>query len=348
MQIKNKKLWSIVAAIIACCTIVAVMKLNNVSLVDIRRVLHGANLIWLVPAVICTVLMVYFEGEAVRTIVRGSRYERPRRRGFLYGAADVYFAAITPSASGGQPASAYFMMKDGIPAAVTTAALLLNLVVYTMAIITIAIVTLLVRPQLFLAFTPFCRLLIVLGILTLTFLGLTFYLLLRRQKLLFHGAIKFLHFLHRIHLMKNPRKREEKLLKVMEEYRDCVRLLGGQRRMLLRVYYLNILQRVAQILVTIFSYLTLRGEAGKLFDLACTQVFVILGSNCVPIPGSMGVTDFLMLDGYGGLMNREKSVHLEILARGLSFYGCVLLSGVVVLAGYLLLRRRAKKLEQEQ
>ena len=57
---------------------------------------------------------IYFEGEALRVLVRHMGYPAKRSHGFVYSAADVYFSAITPSASGGQPASAYFMLKDGI------------------------------------------------------------------------------------------------------------------------------------------------------------------------------------------------------------------------------------------
>ena len=55
-------------------------------------------------------------------------------RGVLYSAADIYFSAITPSATGGQPASALLMVGDGIPTAVTTVVLLLNLAMYNLSI----------------------------------------------------------------------------------------------------------------------------------------------------------------------------------------------------------------------
>jgi hypothetical protein len=57
----------------------------------------------------------------------------------------------------------------------------------------------------------------------------------------------------------------------------------------------------------------------------------------------MGVTDYLMLDGYMNLMNRETAFSLQMISRGLSFYCCVLLSGLVTLIGYLRIRNRKKK-----
>ena len=74
-------------------------------------------------------------------------YPAKRSHGFVYSAADVYFSAITPSASGGQPASAYFMLKDGIAGTAVMAALLLNLIMYTLAILTIGLVDILIFPE---------------------------------------------------------------------------------------------------------------------------------------------------------------------------------------------------------
>ena len=65
--------------------------------------------------------------------------------GTVYGGADVYFSAITPSASGGQPASAYFMIRDGIPGYAATVALLINLVMYTLSLLTIGLLCMILK-----------------------------------------------------------------------------------------------------------------------------------------------------------------------------------------------------------
>ena len=116
--------------------------------------------------------------------------------------------------------------------------------------------------------------------------------------------------------------------------------------MLWRVYLLNVLQRMSQIIVTLFSFGAMHGDLHKLPHLLATQIYVVLGSNCVPIPGGMGVTDYLMLKGYCRLMPRDEAFRLEILSRGLSFYICILVSLVTVIAGYIVLRKRKMKMEK--
>ena len=162
-------------------------------------------------------------------------------------------------------------------------------------------------------------------------------------------------FLSGIHLMRHPERWEERLRLARKEYRECVQVLAASRRMWLVAFFFNLMQRFSQFMVTVFVYLSITGGAsaaagqgagagstsiGQLVNLWATQCFVSLGANCVPIPGSMGVTDYLMLDGYLNLMNKQTAYELQILTRGLSFYFTVLLSGAVVLICYLLQNRK--------
>ena len=107
-------------------------------------------------------------------------YPTKHKDAFVYSAADIYFSAITPSASGGQPASAFFMIKDGMPATTVMAALLVNLIMYTLAVISIGVFAILAFPKIFLNFSVVCKIFIVSGIIVLSVLAIIFYLLLRK------------------------------------------------------------------------------------------------------------------------------------------------------------------------
>ena len=348
---QNRILWSFITLALAVVTVILVFRSSGMTLGQLAQVIRQADKRWLLPAAVCSIGIVLFEGEAVLTILKRAGYKKKQHRGFLYAAADCYFSAITPSATGGQPASAFFMMKDKIPAAVTTACLLANLVMYNAAILTIGIFCILIRPGLYFHFQPFCRLLIILGIAVLSVMGLIFFGLLWKQDILKKIISALIRLLSRVHLMRHPERWEERLRLAMMDYKACVNMLAGSKKMWILAYLFNLAQRLCQFLVTVFVRLALRPAGGgtqsislaRLADLWITQCFVSLGANCVPIPGSLGVTDYLMLDGYLNLMDRQTAYELQILTRGLSFYFCVLLSGAAVLIGYILLKRKAEQ-----
>ena len=343
MGVKRNKLWTIVAIALAILTIRTVFSQSEgISPAKLLALLRNADPMLVFLASLGMLGIIFFEGEAVRLILGAVGYPRSHGRGFLYGAADVYFSAITPSASGGQPASAFFMVRDGAPLVIVTAVLLLNLVMYTLAIVSIGLVIVIARPELFFRFQLLSQILIVAGFVCLSGLAVLFYFLLKRQEFFFGLASKLLHFLSAHHLVRHPEKLAEKLDRAKHEYAACVGIMSGHLPMLIGAYVLNLLQRLSQFASIIFIYLATGGSVGKVWDLFATQLYIILGSNCVPVPGGMGVTDFLMIDGYGQLFDRAYAFELEMLGRSFSFYLCIIISATAVLIGYLTLKRGKK------
>ena len=79
----------------------------------------------------------------------------------------------------------------------------------------------------------------------------------------------------------------------------------------------------------------------KAVDVSVIQCFVAMGSNCVPIPGAMGVADYIMIDGFKQLVGKN-AANMELLCRGMTFYGSVITSAVIILIGYIIRKKRAK------
>ena len=139
----NKKqiIWSLIFIALIVLTVWVIVKQNeSFSIEGFINYVSAAKWQWIALAFLCMVGFIIFEGLAVLQLCKAFGYKEKVKRGIVYSAVDIYFSAITPSATGGQPASAMCMMQDGIPGAVTTIVLLLNLTLYTIAIIVIGAV----------------------------------------------------------------------------------------------------------------------------------------------------------------------------------------------------------------
>jgi hypothetical protein len=296
--------------------------------------------IWFVLGIACMFGFIYFEAQAILCIIRSIDYGRGQSRGLVYSASDIYFSAITPSATGGQPASAYFMVKDGIPGVTVTAVLIVNLVMYTFAILTIGVACIAIKPGLFMRFSTLSKLLIVFGFAMLIVLAVIFILLLRRRKWVYTIGKWGIAVLGKLHIFRNVEKRQRNLARKMVDYKSCVDMMSGKYAMLIKVFLLNLAQRASQITVTLMMYMATGGSAHRASEVWITQSFTVIGSNCIPIPGAMGVSDYLLLDGLRDMMNNDMAVQLELLSRSLSFYSCVIISGIIVIIGYVTDKRR--------
>lgn len=339
-----KFIWSLLFLLIALASIWVVMtQAKGFSPRHFMEYIRQTRLRWLLAAFGSMLLYISFDALMVRCMLKDFGYPRSFFKCVSYAAADIYFSAITPSATGGQPMEAYFMVKDGIPAAISTVVMLCYLLLYTISIVIVGLLSLILIPSSFLAFTRLSRFFIILGVVAQVALALGYAMLLWNKNLLRKILNWGLKLLVKLHIVHNPERHEQRLQRIMDQYTQAAELLKGHRRLLLKSMLLNLVHRCSQILVTVFCFLAGGGALGLAPKLFAIQANVVMGAYCFPIPGSMGVTDLLMLDGFSSLMSEQQSANLEILSRFTSFYICVLLCGVIVLMKYALLRLRKNR-----
>ncbi|MEE1218142.1 MAG: lysylphosphatidylglycerol synthase transmembrane domain-containing protein [Agathobacter sp.] len=339
---KKKIFWAIASVFIAALSIWAVISQSrNFSFATLKSFISGADKGWLLASFVCTFGFIWFEGFALVRIARHFGYKTNALDGTVYGGADVYFSAITPSASGGQPASAYFMMKDGIPGYATTVALLINLVMYTLALLTVGIVSIIFKYPMLKNFSVLSRFFIGIGIVVLIFLALVFYMLLRKGKILYGICDAVIGLMEKIHVIRHGDKLRKKLKNTMAEYQECSNSITGKTGFLAEIFFWNLMQRMSQLLVSFMIFMSMGEGVKKAVDVSVIQCFVAMGSNCVPIPGAMGVADYIMIDGFKQLVG-DNAANMELLCRGVTFYGSVLTSAFIILIGYILRRVRKK------
>lgn len=340
---KKSKIWGLLFFALAICTVWAVVSQNkSFSFAQLMGTLLGADAGEMIAAVFCMLGFIVFEGMALLCILRVFGYRKSFAKGFLYSAADIYFSAITPSATGGQPASAYFMMQDGIPGAVVTISLVANLIMYTLAFLTVGAFSFIIRADIFFQFHLVSRILILIGFAVMCILAVGFYMLIARPRILEKICEFFLTVGKKLHIVRHEEQKRGKLHRAMEEYRQCARVMSDHKWMFVHVYFLNLLQRLSQISVTLFVYLAIGGSGKMAADIWFTQSFATVGAYSLPIPGGMGVADYLLIDGFGLYFNQADAVNLELISRGLSFYVSLLVSASTVLIGIIYTIKRKK------
>ena len=340
---KKKVLWAVITTLLSVLTIYTLFYNSGLSLTELWQDIEGASPLWLIPAALCMFGFIFFEGRSLVLILRTLGYPAKKRRGFLYASADIYFSSITPSATGGQPASAYFMHKDGISAVAVTVSLILNLTMYTLAIITLGLFSLIFFPKIFLEFELPCKIMILIGIFAMVMLTIFFIILLKKQSILLTFGNLIIKIMHKLHFKTAADHFRNRLDTMIENYNECVVTLAGKKKLLVKTFLLNLCQRSAQILVTVFCYYAMHGNLADGLKIFVIQTYVVMGSNFIPVPGAVGISEFLMYFGYNMLLNEEAAYSLAILGRGISFYTCSIISIFTVILGYIKIRYNSRK-----
>lgn len=344
---RNRLIWSILFFVIAALSVWAVTsQAKEFSPAKFLEYLTRNNPWWLTAAVLSMLSYIFFDALMIKTLLRDFGYPRDLPKCLSYASADIYFSAITPSGTGGQPMEAYFMFVDGVPGAISTAVVMTYLLFYTLSIVIVGLLSFVLVPGAFLSFGTFGRLLIIVGALIQTSLAVFYGLILWKKKLLLGICDWGLRVAGKLHFVKNLDEKREKLKNAMDQYSEATSMLRGRRKLMFKTLLFNLVHRLSQMLVSVFCFLAGGGALRDAPFLLAMQSNVVIGSSSIPTPGAMGVTDYLMINGFSSIMSPEQSANLELLSRTTSFYVCVLICGAIVLIKTALIRIRKSKAEK--
>lgn len=329
--LKNNLPWLALLALISVLTIKIVTGCSKgFSWGRFAQFLNDANPAWMFLAALCAFGFVYFEGLGLKCTCAFFGHDFSAGKAVLYSATDIFFSAITPSATGGQPAALIVMMRYGVPAAVSAIALLLNLVMYTVSILLISAVCLLVHPEIFAAMAVAPKIFIGIGVIVQIAFIVLFLMCIFSESLILSVCRWGLKILCKLRIYKDYDEQYEKLLKMISQYKECGELLKKETGLLIKVFLCNLAQRLSVILVSVCVFLGVGGAISGAFKAFSVQTLAVLGSNAVPVPGAVGVADYILLSGFGQLVSDPVSV--ELLSRGVSFYATIAFCGVLLLA----------------
>ena len=251
----RRYLWALVSLLIAAASVWAVTsQARGFSPRHFSEFLDGINPWYLGAAALMSLAYIGFDAWMIGCLLKGFGYRQSHPHCLSYAAADLYFSAITPSGTGGQPMEAYFMVKDGVPGVISTVVLLAYLLLYTLSIVIIGLLCLILVPGSYMAFGTFGRILIAVGALIQLSLALLYALLLWHKRLLLRLCDFALRVGARLHLVRDLGRREDKLYETMDRYSKATEMLKGKRKLLLKALLLNIAHRGSQILVTVLCY----------------------------------------------------------------------------------------------
>ena len=309
-------------------TIVLILQTNkDLKIESVGAFLSGCNPWLLACAFLSMLAFMFFEALALHLILKRFGHKPKLRASMAYSASDIYYSNITPSATGGQPASAFYMIRDGVSGGASCFALVFNLVCYTAAILIVGAVALISHFGAFLEFSLGVKILIVVGIVMQISL-LVFFI----SCMIFHRAVLrignfFIHLLAKIKIVKREEKWLAKMTGVIEKYRDSYEHIKHNKLLMVEVLLCNVIQRAALIFVTVF--VCLAATDCSVFDVFCLQALVVLGYNCIPLPGGSGAFEFLYLNIYEHSFASCDFILISMLAsRTIAYYGSMIVCGL--------------------
>ncbi len=287
--------------LIVCAFAFAVMIIYLIFVDSIDNVVAALARINKGALVICVLFMIGYwlcETLTVHVMLKSMHPRMKFWNSWLTTIIGQYFNCITPSASGGQPMQAYYLVKFGVPLGSGITALLSRFIVYQFVLTMYSVFTLA------LGFGRFGDDLSQKGLMPFVLIGfivntavIVFLISIAVFKT---GTLKFANWLisilTKMHIIKHPMKWRVYFTREVNKFYNNFRYLKKNVPLIIKACFFTFLQLTLYLCISYVLYLGFGLEGASLLQIMSYQAYVLMISSFIPLPGAMGGAEL----GYHG------------------------------------------------
>lgn len=321
------------------------MLLRGGGLHDLLAALRFVKLRFLLLGAPCVFLYISAEALNTRLLLRLFGYRVRVASCLKYSFCGYFFCALTPSSSGGQPMQVYYMKQDGISISHSSLVLLVELAIYQLVAITLAVLSFFGSLPFFAHLPRGALAVVAVGLLlNLLVLVFTFFAIFSHKTAvsIVNLGLRLLALLHVRHIDVLRARAEAHLV----QYRESAALIHRNAGTISRVVVITVAQIIALHSVSFFVYRALGMTQYGYLTLLMLQAVLHITVSAIPLPGAIGASESGFHLIYRSIYSRALLGPATVLARGIGFYLYVVVSGITVAATHMALaRRKVKPLE---
>lgn len=298
-----------------------------------------------VAGVVLVVLFILSESVIIFYMMRSVGQPVILTHCFLYSFVGFFFSAITPSATGGQPAQLYFMKKDKLSMSISTLILMVVTITYKAVLVVIGLAVVIFRPASIMRYLEpvmgWCYLGVALNVFCVIFMMiLVFHPTLAEQIL-----VGLIHFFCRLTRSKKEKRWIQRVENAMEKYRSVADYLRKNKRVIVNVLLITFVQRIIWFFITYLVYLSFSLRGVDAFTITTLQGMISVSVDMLPLPGGMGMSENLFLSIFRRICGKDLVLPVMIVSRGISFYAQLIISAAMTGVAYFTIGGVGKKNE---
>ncbi len=296
---------------------------------------------WIV-GVVLVILFILSESVIIYYMMRSVGQPAILTHCFLYSFVGFFFSAITPSATGGQPAQLYFMKKDKLSISVSTLILMIVTITYKAVLVVIGLAVMIFRPAPLMKYLAPVMGWCYLGVALNVFCVLFMLILVFHPTLAENILVTIFKILGKLIRFKKEEKLLQKLRNSMEKYRSVADYLKRNIKVIVYVFFITFVQRCMWFFITYLVYLSFSLQGANPVVLTTLQGMISVSVDMLPLPGGMGISENLFLQIFKPICGTDLVLPVMIVSRGISYYSQLLISAVMTGIAYITMGRKVK------
>lgn len=334
MKSKKKYLFSIIFFVILL-VLTFYMLFSNNDMNDVIQNIKNISLKYILLGVVLILVYLTTESLYIKHILKSIKCKISLLQGFIYSCIEFYFSAITPSSTGGQPAQAYYMAKDDVPFTKSSVTLLLNTITFKLVLLLLGFFAIIFYPNLIFNNSTLFTVIFIFGIVVNLIVIVICLMLMYSKKWIKSLAVFCINLGHKLKFIKD---KDAKLLSFnthLEEYQEGAKYIKEHISVTIYVCFITLIQRMAMFSISYIVYKAFGLSGYSYIELMVMQLSVAIAIDSLPLPGGMGASEAMLLLLYNKYFGENIAMSAMLVTRGLSYYLCLIISGIVVLANHI-------------
>lgn len=325
---KHAKLNKIIMLIVTIFLLIFLLKDNFNE--TIKSIIE-ANKLWLLLAIVIYIISVIFDALSYYFIVKQYNDKYTIKKAFRLNILTKFFNGITPLAAGGQPLQIYELHKEKIDLSKCTTIVIQFYIVFQIALIIISTSAIIINNL----FNIFIDNKLLGHMVTFGYVAnviILFILIFISFNNKFNKTIIkfFIKIGHKLHIVKDIDKSNEKWMKSCNNYYESAQLLRKNKFNLIRGILLQLGQLIFLYSIPLIIIKSLNIPCNiNIFNTIIASSYVFLIGCYIPIPGGTGGMEFGFMGFFKEFITKGPLRAATILWRFITFLAPVIVGGII-------------------
>lgn len=316
---------------------------NGVDLKQVVGYMKDANLLFILPGVLCVLLYILGESVIIHYLMRTLDTKVSFSHCCLFSFVGFFYSCITPGAGGGQPMQVLSMRKDHIPVAVSTVVLAIVTLSFKMVLVLFGSVVMILRPDALMPYLDPVAFWIYAGLILNIIWIMGLLLLIFNPALVRKLAYGIFNILKKLHLIRNPERMPRRIENAVSQYQGTSDFFRTHKSVIFKVLFLTFIQRTILFFVTWLTYKAFSLSGESVTVVVSLQAMIAVASDMLPLPGGMGAQETLFLAIFQPIFGEALVLPGMVISRGISYYTQLLISGIMTVVSSFVIRDKKEK-----
>ncbi len=342
---KKKKRTSLFRLLYIGFTILAIVLIGifDPSIKKMAVAFEQLSLRWLYVCIASLLLYWLTDGLLLHDIT-SYMYKREKLSSSIkIGIIGLYYGALTPFATGGQPMQVVYMHRNKIPVGTSTCIVCIKFVVYELSLCAFYIAAMLFRGIYFYTNHNQVFWLTTLGFIVNLLAVFFIILTIRNKKLVLRIGNSLIRFLNRIKIIKEKEQAFVNFEKTIDDYHTAAAYISKYKLRAIGSFLISVINLAFFFAIPYFIYLAFGHTQYTMIDLITMQAFLYLAVSFFPTPGGAGAAEggfYLFFSTF--FINIPVYIAM-LIWRFLTYYLMLIVGSILVVFDEVFAIRRLKK-----